>query len=251
MTLLQTARTVRAALGAAAAALVAIAALAAAGSCVAAAAGWLPWLSLPVGFGDVPLPLAGMALQVGLATVLVALAATIPAMLRVGRLEAAHRSFAIGMEDVARAYHAAHSADRAGAFRLRHEFDAVRERIAHLREHPDLTGMEAETLELAAQMSTQSRRLAETYSDDAVDRARRFLEQRQEEVERTREAIARAHHSARELKRWTTAVELEEQVVESQLRRLEEDLEELLPRLGLERGGAGSNVVRLPATAAE
>ncbi len=251
MTLLPTARTIRAVLGVAAAGLVAIAALAAAAACIGAAAGWLPWLTLPLGFGGEPLPFAGMALQVGLATVLVALAASVPAMLRVGRLEAAHRSFAMGMEDVARAYDAAHAADRAGAFRLRHEFDAVRERIAHLRAHPDLAGMEPEALELAAQMSTQSRRLAETYSDEAVDRARRFLEQRQEEVERTREAIARAHHSARELKRWTATVELEEQVVESQIRRLEDDLEELLPRLGFERGRARSNVLRMPATAAE
>lgn len=251
MTFASTIRDTRAVLGVSASAAVAVVAMLAAGAALAAAAGVLPWLSLPAAIGDAPLPWAGMALQIGATVLLIAVAATVPAMIRVSRLEAAHRSFAMGMEDVARAYHLAHAADRDGAFRLRHEFDAVRERIAHLREHPDLDGMEPGVLELAAQMSTQSRRLAETYSDDAVDRARRFLEQRQEEVERTREAIAGAHHSARELRRWTEAVELDEQVVESQLARLEEDIADILPRLGYVRAAGHGNVVRMPATAAE
>ena len=241
--------TLRNVAGATAAAAVAVLAVGSLAAIAAAAAGLIPWLSLPVSIGGEPVVWAGIAMQVVLALVLVAVAATLPAMLRVSRLEASHRSFRMGMDDVARAYHVAHSADREGVFRLRSEFDAVRERIAHLREHPDLSGMEPEVLELAAQMSTQTRKLAETYSDDAVDRARRFLEQRQEEVERTREAIAKAHYSARELKRWTQAVEMEEQVVESQLQRLEEDMEDILPRLGYVR--AADNVVRLPQTAAE
>ena len=235
--------------GGAAAFLVALLAVASVLAIAAAGAGLIPWLTLPIAFGGEPVVWAGIAAQVILTLVLIAVASTLPAMLRVGRLEASHRSFQMGMDDVARAYHVAHSADREGVFRLRSEFDAVRERIAHLREHPDLGGMEPEVLELAAQMSTQTRKLAETYSDDAVSRARRFLEQRQEEVERTREAIARAHYSARELKRWTQAVEMEEQVVESQLQRLEEDMEDILPRLGYTR--TVDNVVRLPQTAAE
>ena len=241
--------TIRNVAGATAAAAVAVLAIGSLAAIAAAAAGLIPWLSLPVSIGGEPVVWAGIAMQVVLTLVLIAVAATLPAMLRVSRLEASHRSFRMGMDDVARAYHVAHSADREGVFRLRSEFDAVRERIAHLREHPDLSGMEPEVLELAAQMSTQTRKLAETYSDDAVDRARRFLEQRQEEVERTREAIAKAHYSARELKRWTQAVEMEEQVVESQLQRLEEDMEDILPRLGYVR--AADNVVRLPQTAAE
>ena len=241
--------TIRNLAGAAAASLVALLAILSLAAIGAASAGLIPWLTIPVSFGGEPVLWAGIALQVAVTLVLVAVAAMLPAMLRVSRLEAAHRSFRMGMDDVARAYHVAHSADREGVFRLRSEFDAVRERIAHLREHPDLSGMEPEVLELAAQMSTQTRKLAETYSDDAVSRARRFLEQRQEEVERTREAIAKAHYSARELKRWTQAVEMEEQVVESQLQRLEEDMEEVLPRLGYVR--ASDNVVRLPQTAAE
>ena len=251
MTVANTIRTTRALGGALAAAIVSLAALGAVGAALGAAAGALPWLSLPMAAGGAALPWAGTALQFLLTTVLVAMAAMVPAMLRVARLEASHRDFTVGMDDVARAYHLAHSADRAGAYRLRHEFDAVRERIAHLREHPDLDGLEPEVLELAAQMSTQTRRLAETYSDDAVDRARRFLQQRQEEVERTREAIAKARFTAREIGRWSDAVGLEEAAVEGELRSLEADLEAVLPRLGYERSREAGNVVRMPATAAE
>ena len=251
MNVANTLRTTRALGGALAAAVVSLAALCAAAAALAAAAGFLPWLALPLAVGDSPLPWAGPALQLLLTVVLVAMAAMVPAMLRVGRLEAAHRSFAIGMEDVARAYHLAHSADRAAAFRLRHEFDAVRERIAHLREHPDLDGLEPEVLEVAAQMSVQSRRLAETYSDDAVGRAQRFLAQRQEEVERTREAIAKARYAAREVARWSEALGQEEQAVEGELRALEAELEEVLPRLGYERRADRGNVVQMPAAAAE
>ena len=241
----------RGVVGAFAGTIAAAAALLAVGACIASAAGIIPWLAIPATAGGAPVAWLGPVVQIGSALVLLTVAGMLPAMMRVARLEAAHRSFAMGMDDVARAYQVSHAADRAGAFRLKSEFDAVRERIAHLREHPDLDGMEPEVLELAAQMSTQTRKLAETYSDDAVERARRFLEQRQEEVERTREAIARAHHSARELKRWTSAVELEEQVVESQLQRLDEDMEALMPRLGYIRAGDGSNVVKMPQTAAE
>ena len=251
MTFADTIRTSRAVIGAVAAIIISVAALAAILAAIAAAAGLMPWLRVAAALGETPLPWAGPALQLGLTLVLLAIAATVPAMLRVARLEASHRSFALGMEDVARAYHLSHAADRAGAFRLRHEFDAVRERIAHLREHPDLAGMEPQILELAAQMSTQSRRLAETYSDDAIDRARRFLQQRQEEVERTREIVGRAHHSAREIRRWTSAVSAEEEAVETEIARLETELGETLPQLGFVRHAEGTNVVRMPATAAE
>ena len=42
------------------------------------------------------------------------------------------------MEDIARAYHLCHTADRAGVFTLSSEFDSVRERLAYQRDHPDL-----------------------------------------------------------------------------------------------------------------
>ena len=215
-----------------------------------AALGLLPWLSLPMTFGEAPLETtveAGRWFQIGATVLLVALGFLVPSSLRVMRLEASHRRFAIGMEDVARAYHAAHADDRRGAFRMRSEFDAVRERLAHLREHPELGSLEPDVLEVAAQMSAQSRHLAEIYADDKLDRARRFLEQRQEEVERTRELIAKAHHAARELGRLGEAVELDESAVESQRARLEAELREILPELDASREKPAANVVRMTA----
>lgn len=227
--------------------LIACAAAAMLGATLGAALGLLPWLSLPLAFGDAPAFDAGRPVQVGLTALLLAIAFVLPSSVRVLRLEASHRRFAVGMEDIARAYHAAHADDRRGAFRMRSEFDAMRERLAHLREHPDLGGLEPDVLEIAAQMSVQSRRLAETYADDKVDRARRFLRERQEEVERTREVVAKAHHVARELKRISEAVDLEASAVESQRARLEQELAELLPRPG--RDKVGGTVVRMTGTA--
>ena len=228
--------------------LVAVAAAAALAATLAAALGWAPWLSLPVAYGDAPPTDAGVVVQSGLTVLLMAVAFILPASTRVMRLEMAHRRFAVGMEDIARAYHVAHADDRRGVFKMRAEFDAIRERLAHLREHPDLVGMEPDVLEVAAQMSVQSRRLAETYADDKVARARRFLEQRQEEVERTRELVGRAHHVARELKRTAEAVDLEESAVESQREHLLAEMAELLPRLERRKGEAAPNVVRMTAS---
>jgi len=69
------------------------------------------------------------------------------------------------------------------------EFDAVRERLAYLRDHPDLDSLEPQVLELAAQMSHQSRELSDIYNDEKVTRAKTFLKQRQEEAERQQDLI--------------------------------------------------------------
>ena len=228
--------------------LIALLAAGALAATVGAALGLLPWLSLPMTFGEAPVE-AGPWLQIGATALLVALGFLVPSSMRVMRLEASHRRFAIGMEDVARAYYTAHADDRRGAFRMRSEFDAVRERLAHLREHPDLGSLEPDVLEVAAQMSAQSRQLAEIYADDKLDRARRFLEQRQEEVERMRELIAKAHHAAREINRLGEAVELDESVVESQRAKLEAELREILPRIEEPAEKPAANVVRINAAA--
>lgn len=227
---------------------VGVAAAAALAATLAAALGWAPWLSVSMAYGEGPATDAGPTVQILLTVLVLALALVLPASSRVLRLEMSHRRFAVGMEDVARAYHLAHADDRRGVFRMRAEFDAIRERLAHLREHPDLGGLEPEVLEIAAQMSLQSRRLAETYADDKVSRARRFLQERQEEVERTRETLGKAHHVARELKRVARAVDLEESAVEGQRERLEAELAALL-RDG--QSGADErhpNVVRIAAS---
>ncbi|SFP20260.1 hypothetical protein [Tranquillimonas alkanivorans] len=229
--------------------LIGAAAVAAVGACIAAALGYLPWLTLPLTFGDTTYEEAGRFVQIGIATLLVALASALPSGFRVLSLERSHRDFSICMSDVAEAYRICHAADRAGAFTLSHEFDAVRERIRFMRDHPDLRSLEPRILEAAAQMSTVSHEMAETYSDENIERARGFLRQRQDEIEDFRDRIVEATSQCHELRRWLEQVELEESIMESQLTQLEEQLGETLEKLGFvrERG----NVVPMSATAAE
>lgn len=215
------------------------------GATAAAFAGWLPWPYVPLSWGGVPVPQAGMGLQIGLTVLFVVLGAFLPANARMARLERSHRSFALGMDDVVRAYRQAHAADRAGVFALSGEFDAMRERLVQLRKHPDLAHLEPELLQLAAQMSFQSRDLARVYSDEKVERARGFLKQRQEEVQAMQERLAVARKTCDELRRWLTDVEAEERQVQTQMRRLEGDLRELLPALGYDFEEAAANVVSL------
>lgn len=205
-----------------------------------AAAGLLPWIALQAGIGGALLPQAGPVAQIGLTALLLLLLAFFPGSARVMALEKGHRDFRVNMQDVANAYHVAHMADRRGAFTLSSEFDAVRERIEYLRDHPDLKLLEADILTVAAQMSQQSHRLASVYSDDKVARARDFLAQRQKEVEDQQRRIQEALQVSREIMRWNSQVELEEAMVASQVQQLEEQLGGILPDLGyrLERDEA-------------
>lgn len=196
------------------------------------AAGVLPWPELAVSFGGAPVEI-GMWAQIALTVLVAALCAYVPVNSRVFALETSHRRFHMSMNDIARAYHAAHSADRAGAFRMSEQFDQVRERIDFLRRHPDLGAMEPEILEAAAQMSTMSRELAETYSDEKIDRARAFLRERQEEIANFNDRVAQAKSTTEELRGWVNEVELEESVARSQLARLKAELHDLLPELDL------------------
>ncbi len=209
--------------------LVAVALLAA---CLAAAFGMIPRPEVALRFGGQDVPYPGMALQIGLTVLLTVLMIFLPANQRMARLERSHRSFAIGMEDVARAYRIAHAADRSGVFALSGEFESMRARFDHLRQHPDLRHLEPELLDLAAEMSFVSRDLARVYSDDKVGRARIFLTQRQEEVAGVADRIAAARRTCDELRRWLTEIESEERTAQTQIRRLEADLQEILPTLG-------------------
>ena len=87
------------------------------------------------------------------------------------------------MDDVSRAYGAIHVADRGDTFRITSEFDSVRERLAYLRDHPDLSSLEPAILEVAAQISHISKELVEVYSNDRITGTRGFLEQRQFELQ--------------------------------------------------------------------
>ncbi len=199
---------------------------------LAAAAGLLPWPTLYLSFGALTLPAAGMWVQIGLTVLALVLCFYLPANGRMARLERSHRSFAMGMEDVSRAYRQAHAADRAGVFALSGEFDTMRARMDHLRNHPDLAHLEPELLQMAAQMSVETRDLARAYSDIKVTRAREFLKQRQEEVHSLTDRLAIARRTCDELRRWSQDVDAEERMAQVQLRRLEADLKEILPTLG-------------------
>lgn len=201
---------------------------------IAAFFGLAPWLEFHASFGGVTYENAGQIAQIGLTVLAVLLCFFLPANARIMTLENSHRRFSLGMNDVARAYAAAHSADRTGTFQLSSEFDAVRERLAYLRDHPDLGGLEPDLLEVAAQMSHISRELSDVYSDDKVARARAFLTQRQQEVETFNARLDQAKQISRELKHWAHEVDLEESVASSQLQRLRDDLRDVLPELGLE-----------------
>lgn len=211
--------------------------------------GLFPWAEVSLRIGGWSPTQAGMALQLLLLLMLVALCLVLPSLRRIAALEVGHRSFRISMDDIARAYRTAHAADRAGVFALSGEFESIRQRMEVLRRHPDLGDLEPELLELAAVMSHQSRDLARIYSDTKVDRARRFLRQRQEEVDALAERLKLARQLVGELRTWLTDVEAEERQAHVQIKRLEADLRELLPALGLELGeparGDG-NVVSLP-----
>ncbi|UWR23727.1 DNA repair protein [Sulfitobacter sp. S190] len=201
---------------------------------IMAALGYWPWVELTLMFGGAPIENAGIYAQVGATVLSAAICFFLPANTRIMQLENSHRQFSVSMEDVARAYGMVHAADRGRTFKLSSEFDAVRERLAYLRDHPDLSTLEPALLEMAAQMSHVSRELAEVYSDDKIKRARDFLSQRQEEVNLFNERLDQAKAISTELKHWSHEVELEESVAAAQLQRLSDELDEIMPELGRE-----------------
>ncbi|MEM7491313.1 MAG: DNA repair protein [Pseudomonadota bacterium] len=221
-------------------------ALGVAGATAAAAAGLLPWLDLPVAIGGEVVAEAGMWAQIGVAILLLALLGFLPANSRVRRLEVTNRNFQISMTDVAQAYDYVHRADREGVFQTSREFDAMRDRIDWMRDHPDLAGMEHDVLQLAAQMSVESHQLAEIYSDEKVERARTFLRQRQQEVEDYRQRISMAQATVQEMKRWMKAVSTEEGLAEKQLEKLQSDLAGITDAMGVTGRANQANVVGLP-----
>ncbi len=211
--------------------LICAAALFAVATTVLSAFGILPWLSLQAGLSNGTTVDAGIYVQVGLTALILMLAFYLPSNARMMALENTHRKFTMNMQDVAGAYQVAHAADRSGAFALSSEFDAVKERMAFLRDHPDLQSLEPQVLELAAQMSQISQELAETYSEAKVLRARTFLQQRQEEIEQFQQRIEEAQIIQHELRQWTRDIEIEESIAKSQLVRLRDELFDLLPEL--------------------
>lgn len=197
--------------------------------------GVLPWPVIPISYGASFVSGAGMWLQVGMTLFSIALLFFLPANARMAQLETSHRNFAVGISDVAHAYALAHAGDRASIFPLASEFDSVRTRMEHLREHPDLTHLEPEILQLAAQMSHESREMALAYSDRKVARARSFLREREQETEAFLDQLHLARSTCDELRRWKSEIDADEARIRIQIERLEADLEEVLPELGYRR----------------
>ncbi|PWJ19181.1 DNA repair protein [Jannaschia seohaensis] len=220
-----------------------LATIAVLGTSAAAAVGVLPWLDIPVSFGGTEVPDAGMYVQIGLGLLLIVLIGFLPANARMRRLEVTNRDFRISMADVAQAYHYVHQADREGTFQLSREFDAMRERIEWMRHHPDLAELEYDVLQAAAQMSVESRDLAQIYSTEKVERARSFLRERQREVEQYRQRISMAQATVGEIKRWMQAVSVEEGLAEKQIERLQKDLAEVTDALKLTGHDRPKNIV--------
>lgn len=204
------------------------ASLVGAAATIAAFAGHLPWPRITVAYGDTFHDI-GLHVQIGVTAFLMMLCLYLPTVWRVQRLEVSHRRFEIGMEDVTRAYATVHAADRQGNFKLKSEFDAVRERFNYLSKHPDLGEMEPGVLEIASQMSHISTELAKVYSDEKVERARQFLQQRHEELAQFEQRIERATQVTQEISHWSRQLDLEEAVAKSRIDRLKEELRQVLP----------------------
>ncbi len=192
-----------------------------------AGAGILPWPQVSLAYGGEIIPWFGMALQIGVTAFLVLLALFIPSAQRVLRLETSHRRFEIDMDDITRAYRAAHWADRKEMFDMHREFDAVRERYQHLKSQPELAEMDAELLTIAAQMSEQTRDLAEVYSEAKVARVRESLLQRRTDAMNLETRIQQTFAELRELKRLMQDVDAEEGKVAAKLQTLREEVAEI------------------------
>ena len=194
-------------------------------------AGILPWLELPLFYNGVSIEWAGQAAQIGLTALMLLLAVYVPTNRQVMMLEAAHRDFAVSMDDITNAYRVVHLADRRKTFEMQREFDAVRERFEYLKGHPDLPEIDGELLTIAAQMSQQSRDLARTFSEEMVTRAEESLRQRKKDAEELEERIQTANAASRELRRQLEDVEFAEGSAASQFMRLREQLSEIEARI--------------------
>ncbi|WP_300055668.1 DNA repair protein [uncultured Roseobacter sp.] len=237
--------------------MICLATLAATALTALAALGVLPWLDLPLMIDGAAVPQGGLYVQLALTGLLLCLCVFLPTNRRVMQLESAHHDFSIRMEDVARAYATAHASDRAGVFQAPSEFDAVKERMMHLRSHPDLGALEPDILEVAAQMSRISEDMAQAYSNDRMERAYDFLRQRQQEIESFQERLDHAKALHQDIRHWANRLEADEDMARAQLHRMVADLQELLPELDLPEGQRSAHergaerVVRLTNLAAE
>lgn len=209
-----------------------------------------PWIEVPLRWDGTEVAHAGVYAQIALTIIAVGLCFFLPSNWRILQLETSHRRFELSVDDITRAYHAAHAADREGVFGLADAFENTRERLAYLREHPDLGHLEPEILELAAKMSFISRDLAQAYSQDKVQRARAVLQERQHEIEQFNDRLVEAKAIHGEFSTWIKRLELEEDVARAHLAQLLDEMERLLPEMA-DPKPRPAKVTLLPKTRAE
>lgn len=213
----------------------------------AASIGALHWPELSVRWGTQNVPAAGMYGQLLLTALMVTLCVFLFANTQFERQDRSRRVFQIPMEDVRRAYEAALSADRHSVFGLSSEFEDMRKRMDYLRKHPDMSHLEPELLEIAAQMSHQSRELARIYSVEKVDRAKTFLKQRQEEVDQIQDRLALARTTCDALRRSISDIEAGKSRNTTGLSALKNDLRAILPALGYDVDDLrDTNIIPMP-----
>lgn len=163
------------------------------------------------------------------------------------KLENSHRNFHIGMDDVEMAFLQAFAADKAGMFRLPNLFDAVRERMLHLRNLPDLQGFEPDILALAAQMSQVSAKVAQAFSEEKVAHAQAFIAQRLDEVVRLERQITTLRELKASIKKQALTITTDKAALDKEAEATWNEIVQILASLGYSVAETSSNVTRLEA----
>jgi hypothetical protein len=174
----------------------------------------------------------GIVLQISICLFLVLAALLLSTLSRLARLERLQKTSALSLPDIATAYRLSHAADRKGAFALVGEFDQMRLRMDHLRNHPDLQDLQDDLLQIAAQMSMQTRDLARIYSDENVKGATDFLRQRQLDVQALSDQLTIARTTCDELLACSNTVDADDDQIRQHIEQLEHELKDILPSLG-------------------
>jgi hypothetical protein len=196
------------------------------------ATGQLPWKHLTDPIDSYIVKDNGIILQISICLFLVLAALLLSTLSRLARLERLQKTSALSLPDIATAYRLSHAADRKGAFALVGEFDQMRLRMDHLRNHPDLQDLQDDLLMIAAQMSMQTRDLARIYSDENVNGATDFLHQRQLDVQALSDQLTIARTTCDELRACTTTIDADDDQIRQHIEQLEHELKDILPSLG-------------------
>jgi len=167
------------------------------------------------------------------------------------RAELEH-AFRVKMDDVVRAYYAAHAADRSGVFKLTGEFDAMRERMEWLSDHPELQALTPDLRLLGAQMSIVTRDLARRYSDEVVQEVDDLLTHSERDCDQFEEQVNRSLEAQAAIRTRVQKLDLRYATAYSQDSAVTEAIEQELEPLGLKLDkSSGSNVLTLKQNPSE